>query len=56
MADLIPSENKSYDDTDIIAVADLIFEENVLLSDDIMCDRYGCTCIAFEKCCGCLIQ
>jgi hypothetical protein len=39
----------------IIAIATLTFEEN-LLSDGVDCPRYGCTCINYEKCCGCLLQ
>jgi len=32
----------------------LNFSENLLLASG--CDRYGCTCISYEKCCGCLLQ
>ncbi len=34
----------------------LSFEENLIGENSINCDPYGCTCIAHEKCCGCLLQ
>lgn len=39
---------------DVVAVIDLDYleEVNIECSDG----RYGCTCIRYEKCCGCLIQ
>ena len=34
--------------------AAISFSENLILASG--CDNYGCTCIAYEKCCGCFIQ
>lgn len=41
---------------DILATASLIYEENLLAENADNCNSYGCTCIAYEKCCGCFIQ
>lgn len=30
------------------------YNENLVLASG--CDNYGCTCISYEKCCGCFIQ
>ena len=40
---------------EVLAEVTLTFEENLLLGDS-GCPRYGCTCISYEKCCGCLLQ
>ncbi|MCR4319009.1 MAG: hypothetical protein NUV74_01560 [Candidatus Brocadiaceae bacterium] len=42
--------------SEIFANATLTFEENLIANDSDGCPRYGCTCIAYEKCCGCFIQ
>ena len=41
---------------EIFANATLTFEENLIANDSDGCSRYGCTCIAYEKCCGYFIQ
>lgn len=41
---------------DILAAASLTYEENLLAGNADNCSSYGCTCIAYEKCCGCFIQ
>ncbi len=30
------------------------YNENLVLASG--CSNYGCTCISYEKCCGCFIQ
>jgi hypothetical protein len=42
----------------ILEIMELRFEENQINQDSSNCDchQYGCTCIAYEKCCGCLVQ
>ena len=42
--------------TEILESAILTFEENLIANDSDDCPRYGCTCIAYEKGCGCLVQ
>lgn len=32
----------------------MTFSNNLVLASG--CDNYGCTCIAYEKCCGCILQ
>lgn len=56
-------EESVEDSGEIIAEETLTFEENLIEkgdSDDELylceCDNYGCNCIAYEKCCGCLLQ
>lgn len=41
---------------EILEETTLSFEENLIVANSENCDRYGCTCIAYEKCCGCLLQ
>lgn len=41
---------------DVLAEATLCFEENMIAEDSDGCSPYGCTCISYEKCCGCLLQ
>jgi hypothetical protein len=43
-------------ESEILAAATLKFEENVGVDGVDDCPDYGCTCIAHEKCCGCLVQ
>lgn len=45
-------------ESEVLEVKTLVFEENQLLDNttNSNCDPYGCTCIAYEKCCGCLLQ
>lgn len=38
---------------EVLQIVDVQFDENVHVAS---CDPYGCTCIAHEKCCGCLLQ
>ena len=38
----------------VLAIQAITFEDNLVLASG--CDNYGCTCIAYEKCCGCFIQ
>lgn len=38
----------------VLTIQPVIFKDNLVLSSG--CDNYGCTCIAYEKCCGCFIQ
>ena len=45
-AELFKNEVKDY--------CNVSFSDNLALASG--CDNYGCTCIAYEKCCGCLIQ
>lgn len=40
---------------EILSEATLTFEEN-LITESSGCDPYGCTCISYEKCCGCILQ
>lgn len=40
--------------SEIIAWREMEFENVILEASD--CERYGCTCINYEKCCGCFIQ
>lgn len=43
--------------TEILADVTLDFEENdQIFKGKSECERYGCTCINYEKCCSCLIQ
>jgi len=37
-----------------IKIIQLKFDERY--NEDCTDDRYGCTCIAYEKCCGCIFQ
>lgn len=41
---------------EILAETTVTFEENLLQEITGGCDNHGCTCISYEKCCGCLIQ
>lgn len=41
---------------EVLSNATLDFEKNPIGDDTDGCPRYGCTCIAYEKCCGCLLQ
>ena len=38
----------------VLAQKAVTFEDNLVLASG--CNPYGCTCIAHEKCCGCLLQ
>jgi len=42
--------------TGILADVTLTFEENLIVDEQGGCQPYGCSCISYEKCCGCLIQ
>ena len=39
---------------DVRQYCEIDFEENLVLASG--CDNYGCTCISYEKCCGCVFQ
>lgn len=41
---------------EILSDTTLTFEENLIAADSDGCSPYGCTCIAYERCCGCLLQ
>lgn len=36
------------------AASKVTFEENLALASG--CNNYGCTCVSYETCCGCMIQ
>lgn len=38
----------------VLDIKAITFQDNLVLASG--CERYGCTCIAHEKCCGCFIQ
>jgi len=38
----------------VLSFQPITFEDNLVLASG--CDNYGCTCITYEKCCGCFIQ
>lgn len=42
--------------SEIIREVSLTFEENFIAESSSDCNPYGCTCISYEKCCGCLLQ
>ena len=50
--ELLTSRNSS----EIMREVSLTFEENFIAESGSDCDPYGCTCISYEKCCGCFIQ
>lgn len=54
--DLMDEKFENEESVEILAEATLTFEENMLSGDADECSRYGCTCINYEKCCGCLLQ
>lgn len=57
MDEIMPDQFACSDESpEILASAALTFEENLIVNDADGCARYGCIYIAYEKCCGCLIQ
>lgn len=40
--------------SEVKAAKMMVYNENLVLASG--CDNYGCTCISYEKCCGCFIQ
>ncbi len=38
----------------VIKASVVIYPENIIYASN--CNPYGCTCIAYEKCCGCFLQ
>ncbi|MDD5264074.1 MAG: hypothetical protein PHU43_04465 [Candidatus Bipolaricaulis sp.] len=41
-------------ETDVLTIRELSFTEQD--NRDCSDKQYGCTCISYEKCCGCIIQ